>query len=253
MYPVLQADVNLTELLSNELLTSFQWTPNGTLLLGTSGGRVLAVQGAAPIGLPGQNWGPVGAPGVLSAVELLSPTGLKEACSTTEAVGSVVHIAVTQAHIMILFSGGRFNSSLLSDRSLAINCKLCNSVHPLHTDAGTAAQIVWLDARQPNPARAIICKAGDIRSVTSASLSPNKLRFVLSSRSGQLSLCDALFSFAEEDLDGDEGSMSLTQDSAGVKKTPPQAIISTNILHQFHTSGIVSICALPGQVGSKKP
>ena len=103
-----QADVDLTELRSDERLTSFRWTPNGTLLLGTNGGRLLAVQGAAPVGLPGQNWGPVGAPGVLSAVELLSPEGLREASPSVDAPGSViVHIAVTQAHIILVCSGGQ--------------------------------------------------------------------------------------------------------------------------------------------------
>jgi hypothetical protein len=97
----MQADVDLSILCEEESLTSFCWTPNGTLLLGTSQSRLLAVLGAAPVGLPGQGWGAVGAPGVLTAIAMLSP-----ADTTIGVSGAVVHVAVSVEHVMLVLSGG---------------------------------------------------------------------------------------------------------------------------------------------------
>lgn len=96
----LQADVDLSILGVSESLTTYCWTPNGTLLLGTSEGRVLAVAGAAPSALPGQGWGALPLPATL----LFSPVNL--AARWPSASGSVISIVVSQAHITVVMAGG---------------------------------------------------------------------------------------------------------------------------------------------------
>ena len=96
----LQADIDLSVLGVSESLTAFCWAPNGTLLLGTSDGRVLTVAGAAPSALPGQGWGAL----PLTATLLFSPVDL--AARWPSASGAVVSIGVAQAHITIVTAGG---------------------------------------------------------------------------------------------------------------------------------------------------
>ena len=97
----LQADIDLSVLGVSESLTAYCWAPNGTLLLGTSDGRVLAVAGAAPSALPGQGWGQL----PLTSTLLFSPADLA-ASHWPSASGAVVSIGVAQAHITIVMAGG---------------------------------------------------------------------------------------------------------------------------------------------------
>ena len=95
----LQTDIDLSVLGVSESLTAYCWAPNGTLLLGTSDGRVLAVADAAPSALPGQGWGPL----PLTGTQLFSPVDL--AARWPSAPGAVVSIGVAQAHITIVMAG----------------------------------------------------------------------------------------------------------------------------------------------------
>lgn len=67
-----QADVDLSSLLEAESILCYSWTPSGSLLLGCSGGRVLAVHHAVPPAVPSDEWG--SQESYLEAVEVF-PTG----------------------------------------------------------------------------------------------------------------------------------------------------------------------------------
>lgn len=70
-----QADVDLSSLREAESILCYSWTPSGSLLLGCSGGRVLAVHHAVPPAVPSDEWG--SRESYLEAVEIF-PNGNKQ-------------------------------------------------------------------------------------------------------------------------------------------------------------------------------
>lgn len=100
------------------------WTPNGTLLLGTSLGRLLGVYGAAPPAIPAAGWGVHAAGGheahllygpPTSALEAAGqgPAGAGSAAEAEAPAAGVVAVVVTTAHVLLVMAGGGWGRAQL--------------------------------------------------------------------------------------------------------------------------------------------
>jgi hypothetical protein len=93
-----ESDVDVSLLSEGEDLCSTAWAPDGTALLGTTLGRILAVPGAAPAAVPDPAWGQTGGGGVdgvrtagggHTAVQLYAPAAYEDAArAAAQAVAS---------------------------------------------------------------------------------------------------------------------------------------------------------------------
>lgn len=163
-----QADVDLSALLESESILCYAWTPSGSLLLGCSGGRVLAVHHAVPPAVPSDEWGSqesyleavevyptdgkqrstgrsissrlsgawgmeagggeagrevggsgrFGLAGERSSIQMSSVSSMNRGMAAgigdgTEGYGDVVSIVPMPEHIVLLFSGGESQISLI--------------------------------------------------------------------------------------------------------------------------------------------
>ncbi|KAG2484149.1 hypothetical protein HYH03_017030 [Edaphochlamys debaryana] len=180
-YVVRQSEVELSLLAEGERLTSLAWTPNGTLLLGTSAGRLLGVRGAAPPAVPVTGWGvqpsgghvaellygpPSPPPPAVTlppplAMMLAPPAALHSA--VTVAAGpapprtGVAAVVVTAAHVLLVLAG----------------------------DANTSAQLLWLS---PNDLRPVGSAVLPLRSIVRAVPSPSFASLAIASGDGSLCL-----------------------------------------------------------------
>ncbi|GAX79865.1 hypothetical protein CEUSTIGMA_g7305.t1 [Chlamydomonas eustigma] len=202
-----QIDIDLSILENGESLTAFCWTPNGTVLFGTSQGRLLSVSGAAPIGLPGQNWSSA----VQGSVPALVASALYSPVSSSMA-GSVIEISITMEHVILVMSGDEYGLS----------------------------QIVWLHPQLLSASTAISCEVGGMQGATSACISPSCKSFVLAGSCGKLVTCDALYSTSKKE--GSSLPVELqTEDDASYHS------ITVQDISRYHVQGIVAMCPLPDQ------
>ena len=148
-------DVDLAPTLykSEVITTPPVWTPSGSLLLGTSEGRIVCVESAAPLALPGQAWGAQG-----SAIPLPSILG------SMRMGGPIVNISLTNEHLGLVVGGNKPHLAWLDAHDLEKEAM----VSPIPELIGSGARV-------------------------SATLSPNRQQWALLGGNGALSLADSVF------------------------------------------------------------
>ncbi len=232
-----QADLDFGALGPKETLTTFCWTPNGALLFGTSEGRLLVVQGAAPVALPGQSWaaaaaeaeqeadgkkaalsGPILAP----ARMLFDPEALhrSEAFGSKTDVGAVASLVLTPTHVVMVTAGA---------------------------GAHGHSHMVWLDAKDPGTATAVVAPiGGGMRGAAWATLSPSLRHLIVAGSDGRLIMCDSSFVLREPTAileSGEDGEAASLATSA-----VPVPAVSWKELSRFQGSGVVDMCPMPGNL-----
>ncbi|GIM14160.1 hypothetical protein Vretimale_17167, partial [Volvox reticuliferus] len=205
---VRQSDVDLAVLAEGEQLNCFAWTPNGTLLLGTTAGRVLGIKGAAPPAIPTGSWGEN--PGGGHAAELLygpavptvppippppagSPPPASLLIGPAPLRNGVVAIVVTATHILLVMAG----------------------------DATSPAELQWLSPQSMNP---VATAPLPLRALVRAAVSPSYEQLAIAAADGSISTCSTVCPIPGillGCLTGDDGSSASLAAAVAVAGTVP--------------------------------
>lgn len=139
----------------------------GTLLLGTSQGRLLAVPDAAPLALPFAAW--VGTPSAACIADAAELPALQAGVSSG---GRVRPVGATAGAVVVIDVGIGAVSLLLGG-----------------TAPGVDASLVWLDASEPSClARASVCVLRGVCGAQAACVSPSGAQIALRSANGMLAI-----------------------------------------------------------------
>lgn len=158
-----------------EQLTCHQWTPSGSLLLGTSRSRVLVVHNASPTALTSATW--------QDGTEVHKALLLFDAASSRPT--AVVEPPVSQQEVLGQ-RGHVLSIAVMKSKLLTV----------LAGSGGKAGHAVWLDAKDYKKATAAPLPAANFEA---AAVSPDQKSILLVTSAGQIYMADAEHSVAPEE------------------------------------------------------
>ncbi|KAF5836201.1 hypothetical protein DUNSADRAFT_6267 [Dunaliella salina] len=190
---VRQSAVDLSALSEGHQVTAMGWTPAGALMLGTSGGKVMLVPGAAPCGLADADWG--ASPSCHKARTLFNSSVAARSKGWFDGLGNVMAVTCLPGQqTLAVVSPWPVGSKAKASKD-AKNDKGGSAKASIQQPS--CAHLMWLDTSGSTTTLAALA-ALPYGSLSSAAVSPSLEHVLLRTVAGDLALADTAYTIPEQ-------------------------------------------------------